>query len=271
MTTLTRLDGTELTLVCLGGTALFTLVAIFMLRWLISDRSREPAGLTAAAYMTVLGSLFAILTGFLINTEYSTYRQASNAVGVEVAAASELAYASASLPAADTSLVQSELAKYLIITTKREWPHLAHSPDQPSPAGPEAALLSRRVFSYGERSYVGSTTSDAMQAAAVGLTEARRQRIVIATQELPLPLFLLAVISGAALIVGSLLVALRSGPRFALVAVGVVLIVGFDLAAILAISAPFAGPTVVLTSTGPIDQFVAELQAGQFLPWVSAR
>ena len=110
-----------------------------------------------------------------------------------------------------------------------------------------------------------------MQAAAVGLTEARRQRIVIATQELPLPLFLLAVISGAALIVGSLLVALRSGPRFALVAVGVVLIVGFDLAAILAISAPFAGPTVVLTSTGPIDQFVAELQAGQFLPWVSAR
>jgi len=51
----------------------------------------------------------------------------------------------------------------------------------------------------------------------------------------------------------------------------VVLIVGFDLAAILAISAPFAGPTVVLTSTGPIDQFVAELQAGQFLPWVSAR
>jgi hypothetical protein len=51
----------------------------------------------------------------------------------------------------------------------------------------------------------------------------------------------------------------------------VVLIVGFDLAAILAISAPFAGPASVLTSTGPIDQFVAELQAGQFLPWVSVR
>ena len=271
MNALTRLTGAEITLLCVGGAVLFALITLVLLRWLVSDRSREPAGLTAAAYMTVLGSLFAILTGFLINTEYTTYRQASNAVGIEVAAASELAYASASLPAADTSLVQSDLVKYLLVTTKREWPHLARNPDQPSPANQEAALLSRRVFSYGERSYVASTTSDAMQSAAVGLTEARRARIVIATQELPLPLFLIVVISGAALIVGSLLVALRSGPRYALVAVGVVLIVGFDLAAILAISAPFAGPTSVLTSTGPIDQFVAELQAGQFLPWVSVR
>jgi hypothetical protein len=37
---------------------------------------RERTGLAAAAYMTALGSLFAILTGFLINSEYATLRQA---------------------------------------------------------------------------------------------------------------------------------------------------------------------------------------------------
>ena len=76
MNALTRLNGTEITLLCVGGAVLFALITLGLLRWLVADRSREPAGLTAAAYMTVLGSLFAILTGFLINTEYTTYRQA---------------------------------------------------------------------------------------------------------------------------------------------------------------------------------------------------
>ena len=33
---------------------------------------RERTGMAAAAYMTALGSLFAILTGFLINSEYAS-------------------------------------------------------------------------------------------------------------------------------------------------------------------------------------------------------
>ena len=268
MTALTSLNGVEITVACLGGSLLFAFVAALLLRHFIHSGARESAGLTAASYMTVLGSLFAILTGFLINTEYSTYRQAQNTVGTEVAAASELAYASAGLPPADASLVQTQLGKYLIVTSQREWPHLAHAPNAPSPASSDAAALSRMVFSYGPRPYVSSSTSDAMQSAIISLTEARRQRIVIATQELPFPLFLLAVVSGAALIIGSLLVALRSGPRYVLVALGIILIVGFDLAAVLSISAPFAGPTVVSVSTEPIDQLVAELRSGLYVPWV---
>jgi hypothetical protein len=265
---LTSLNGVEISLLCVGGAILFALVAGLIMRQLIQTGARESAGLTAAAYMTVLGSLFAILTGFLINTEYSTYRQAQNSVGSEVAAASELAYASASLPAADASLVQARLGTFLVTTSVQEWPHLAHDPEAPSPAAANVSQLSQLVYSFGPRPYVDGSTSDAMNAAMTGLTEARRQRIVIATQELPLPLFLLAVISGVALIAGSLLVALRSGPRYAFVAAGIILIVGFDLAAILSISAPFAGPTVVSVSAAPIEQVVNELRAGLYLPWI---
>lgn len=270
MRALTSLNGVEISLLCVGGALAFALATGFILRQLVHVGARESAGLTAAAYMTVLGSLFAILTGFLINTEYSTYRQAQNGVGTEVAAASELAYASASLPAVDASLVQDRLRSYLVTASVREWPHLAHDPEAPSPASANVSQLSQLVYSFGPRPYVGSSTSDAMNAAMTSLTEARRQRIVIATQELPLPLFLLAVISGVALIVGSLLVALRSGPRYAFVAAGIILIVGFDLAAILSISAPFAGPTVVSVTAAPIEQVVSELRAGLYLPWISS-
>jgi hypothetical protein len=135
----------EISLLCVGGAILFALVAGLIMRQLIQTGARESAGLTAAAYMTVLGSLFAILTGFLINTEYSTYRQAQNSVGSEVAAASELAYASASLPAADASLVQARLGTFLVTTSVQEWPHLAHDPEAPSPAAANVSQLSQVV------------------------------------------------------------------------------------------------------------------------------
>jgi hypothetical protein len=89
---------------------------------------------------------------------------------------------------------------------------------------------------------------------------------VVANQVLPAPLFSLCVVTGAALILGALLVALRSGPRFALVAAGMVLVVGLDLAAILAISAPFDGPFAV--STAPIRQLAEEIRSGGYAPWV---
>lgn len=266
MTALSSLGGLEMLLLCVGGSVLYALLIIVVVVRLIPLTRREVTGTTAAAYMTVLGSLFAILTAFLINTEYSTYRQANNEVGAEVSAASDLAYASASLPPVDTSLIQEDLLAYLTAMQVREWPHLAVDPGGPSPAAPAAASLSQTVFSYGPRAYAPGPSVGAMQGALASLTEARRQRIVLATQVLPLPLFILSVVTGAALILGALLVALRNGPRYALVAGGIVLIVGFDLAAILAISAPFAGPFAV--STDPIAQLAREVQSGLYLPWV---
>jgi hypothetical protein len=263
---LTSLSGLELLLLCVGGAAAFAAFALLVLHLTLHPQRREGAGATAAAYMTVLGSLFAILTGFLINSEYATLRQAQNVIGTEVASAGQLAYASASLPPPDTALVQESLAGYLGDVSGGEWRMLSRDPGGRSAAADDLALLSRQVFDVGTRPYAPSAAVDAMQGALASVTESRRQRIVIASQELPLPLFALSAITGAALIVGAMLVTLRAGPRFAFVAAGIVLVVGLDLAAILAISAPFAGPFPV--STIPIEQLAREIAEGQYLPWV---
>lgn len=266
MTWLSSLSGAAILVLCVGGAIIFALVAVLATARAFPADRREGIGITAAAYMTVLGSLFAILTGFLINTEYGTLRQAQNLVGVEMAAASQVAYGAAGLPPIDAALVQAALVEELDAVAEREWPHLADHPQLPSPAADEVSALSQDVFLFGGRSYAPSGAADGMQGALATMNEARRQRIVIASQVLPAPLFALSVVTGAALILGALLVALRSGPRFALVAAGIVLVVGPDLAATLAISAPFDGPFAV--STAPIVQLADEIRSGGYAPWV---
>ena len=269
MTWLTGLSGLELLALCVIGALLFAGSSLIFLVVAIRPQRREGAGMTAAAYMTVLGSLFAILTGFLINSEYSTLRQAQNLVGIEMAGASGLANASASLPPADTGLVQASLVRYLNAVEQSEWTMLENDPAGKSRAASELSSLSRLVFSYGPRPYAPSVTTDAMQTSLATISESRRQRLSIATVTLPLPLFVLSVVTGMALILGALIVALRNDPRYALVAAGIVLIVGFDLTAVLAISAPFAGPFVV--STAPIVQLAAEITNGDYLSWLVNR
>ena len=266
MSWLTGLGLAELTLLCVVGALVFAATALVVLIVAIPPQRREGAGATATAYMTVLGSLFAILTGFLISSEYSTLRQAQNHVGVEVAGASQLAYASASLPPVDTALVQAALVRYLNAVETSEWSMLEHNPAGRSRAADELSSLSQLVFSYGPRPYAPSVTTDAMQSSLAAITESRRQRLVIATQQLPMPLFVLSVVAGLALIIGALIVALRNGPRYGLVALGIILVVGFDLSAILGISSPFAGPFI--TSVQPIHQLAQEISSGGYLSWL---
>jgi hypothetical protein len=93
--------------------------------------------------------------------------------------------------------------------------------------------------------------------------------VVIASQSLPIALFALSVIAGIALVANALLVSVRAGPRYSLVALGIILVVALDLVAILAISAPFRGAFQV--DIAPVTELVNELRAGQYLDWVRIR
>lgn len=266
MSFLTGLSGAWM----LGLTLVF-IVAISAGMVLVLARSpedrRERAGLTAAAYMTALGSLFAILTGFLINTEYSTLRHTNEVVGQEAAAVSQLGYASAGLPPPDAVLVQQRLATYVDTLATVEWSALAAGRSEESPAFTGLAALQAEVVRLGSESYPSPDAVASMRDALQELTQARRERIAIASQGLPTALFALSVLAGLALIANAIIVAMRSGRRYAWVAGGIIALVAFDLAAILAISAPFRGP--FQASTRPLAGVAQELRDSAYLPWVS--
>ena len=255
-------------LISVGGAAAFAVATTVLLHRIIRGDGREHAGLTAAAYMTALGSLFAILTGFLLNGEYAVLRQTQNLVYEEVAAGSRLAYSTEGLPAADISLIQDALSGYFGTLGTSEWRALERGTPAASAAIPSLARLQQVVFDISSRGYTPSATADGMQTAVADLTGIRRQRVAVSSQSTPVALFVLSLITGVALIVNAILVTLRSGRGFALVAVGIIVIVALDLAAIIGISAPFNGP--FQASPDPVVQLAQELRSGQYLPWLAA-
>ena len=84
---------------------------------------------------------------------------------------------------------------------------------------------------------------------------------------MPFSLFLLAVISGIALITNLIVTTLRDGPRASLVSAGIVLVVALDIALILGMTAPFDGPFTV--KIDPIVTLFQEITDGRYLPWAS--
>jgi uncharacterized membrane protein len=156
-------------------TTFTVLVNLAIARFLGAER-HQKAGHTAEYYMTALGSLFAFLTGFLISAEYSTLRDARNAVGAEVAAASQLAQASGSLTPADTGEVQEKLTAYLTALTAGEWAALAAGAASASPAGDRLRALQTTVFRVTSKPYVPGAAASTLQDSVNAITTSRRRR-----------------------------------------------------------------------------------------------
>lgn len=230
---------------------------------------RERAGITAAAYMTALGSLFAILTGFLVNTEYSTLRAANALVAEQVAAASRIAWATEGLPAVDAATVQASLADFLDAVDTREWEAYASGGDVESAAVRAFGDLQATVFDVASRTYAPEASVSALQDALGQLTVARGQLSALSVQTMPFPLLLLSALAGVALIANAIVVSLRSGRGTTVVAIGIVVIVALDLALIVGVSAPFQG--AFLANRAPISTLAQEVRDGRFAAWTPAQ
>ena len=265
---LTRLPDWQVLLMSLGLWITFAFVLAFLFHRFIPKESREQVSIVSAAYMTAFGSLFAILTAFLISAEYTSYRAAQSAIGSEVAAADQLASATAGLSPADAERIQSLLTTYLKDVVSSDWEALRFADSSLSPASDSLRELQGEVFARGGREYISPVVAATVQDAVNDIVSARRVRAVIADTTLPLPLFGIALIAGIALVVNGLLVASRYSRMYSFVASGIVLVVALDVGAIIIISGPFQGGLTV--SPQPIVQLVEEISRGEHLPWVAS-
>lgn len=215
--------------------------------------------------MTALGSLFAILTGFLINAEYQNLRDAETLISNESSAATRLAWSTEGLPSADVSVIQDSLNEYVSALEEYEWPAMTNGTTDRSPAFEPLGNLQSDVFNIASRPYTPDASVEGMRTATADLTSLRRERIAMSEDFLPLGLIALAVLAGFALIANAIVVTLRSGRLDLFVAAGITLIVALDLALIIGLGAPFLGP--FQASSEPVSRLQTELSAGDYLPW----
>ena len=261
-----KMNLTELVSICVGAAAIYSTALMLLLHRFSNPESRERRGATAHAYMTAVGSLFAILTGFLISGSYTTLQNTQGSVYNEVATASQLAYASSALPPWDTQQIQYSLGVYMRSLSEGEWPALKSGTIDRSPATATLSDLQKTIFNFSNRPYVSVTESQAIANASEALATFRSDWIADRENGLPTTLIILAVLAGLSLITNAIIVAGRSGRRYGVIAAGIILLVALDITVVLAMNTPFGGPFGV--SSSPISHFVTQLHGGEFVPWV---
>ena len=124
------------------------------------------------------------------------------------------------------------------------------------------AGLERAVRAQAGRPAVGTPTSTELLAALDGLTNDRRARLAAAAHQLPGLYVIVLALSGLALILNTTALTLRSGPRPALLASGLVVAIGLSLALLFTLGTPWRGPITV--SGQPIDAVAHDLSTGYF-------
>ncbi len=239
-------------------------------------KAGKSMGEAAAAYSTVVGSLFAILTGFLINAAFGTVNASNQIVANEASAANQIAWTSRDLERIPARDLQASLQAYLDGVIEREWPRLGDrnydNTVLEETAGNSAmqqmdALqkeISSVVSGFEDRSVASLVRAQALSDALGELQTQRRLRFDAAQSSTPFGLFALALVAGISLIANSIVVTLRGRTWDAFVAAGITLIVGLDLALIINLSAPFAGGFTV--SSGPLSEIYEALRQGVYLP-----
>lgn len=256
------------------ATALFALGLSIHLHRRFTGKAAQSMGNTAAAYSTVLGSLFAILTGFLINAAFSTVNTSKQIVIEEAAAANRIAWVSRDLGGVGGRGLQSDLRSYLHAVVDREWPRLGDTEydntvlesTRGDSAMQQLETLQKDsaavVTSLDSSSAADQVRAEALYSAVNDLQTQRRLRFDSAQSTTPLGMFLLALVAGISLLANSIVVTLRGRAWDGFVAAGIALIVGLDLALIVNLSAPFSGGFPV--PDGPLNEIYEALRQGVY-------
>lgn len=241
--------------------AVWTVAAYLVLDEVVGAESQTNLVPIAGSLMGALGALFAFLTAFAITTEWGQHSEAENTIGMEGDACIRLAWISGS-PGCDGVAIRRDLAAYLRSVLDEEWPVLARGGD-----GCEATHDQMSALQYGVRytaaePEVPASVSADLTTAADTIAVTRSNRLNAAARDLPTPLFLLAFLSGVALALNAVVLALHVDRSYSLAIAGIAAVIPLDLALLLAIAMPFGGDLQI--DAHPLARVLTNLERGRY-------
>jgi len=241
----------------------WTVAAYVVLDEVIGSESQADLAPVAGPLMGALGALFAFLTAFAITTEWGQHREAENTIGMEADACIRLAWISGS-PGCNGVAIRRDLAAYMRSVLHEEWPTLARSGDGCEATHDSMSALQYRVRHIAADPDVPVSVSTDLTTAADSIAVTRSNRLNAAARDLPTPLFLLAFLSGVALALNAVVLALHVDRNYALTIAGIGAVIPLDLALLLAIAVPFGGDLQV--DAHPLVRVLANLEGGRYGP-----
>lgn len=235
-------------------------VARFIMHRLQRNSGDDPVR-HAGPLMPTLGALFAFLSAFVIATEWGAQSQSQAIVQHVASASSRLAWA-ATAPGAETAFIQESIAAELRTTADRGWAALGDGRTGDAIASEEFRVLESAVRNGAYSQAVAAPAANELLASTDDMASARRELAANSERTLPILLFLALGVSGIALITNAVTLTIRSHARSTVVVASVILLVGVDLAVVLALASPFRGSFVV--SSRPLTIVAQQIEDGWF-------
>jgi hypothetical protein len=243
--------------------AVWAVTAYVVLDETVGAQHQEDLGTIAGSLMGALGALFAFLTAFVITSEWGQHREVERTTGMEADASVRLAWVSDS-PGCDGITIRRDLAAYLRSVVEDEWPTLGRHGDGCEATHDRMGILQYRIRHIAAEPDVPGSVSSDLTTTADAIAVTRSDRLNAAARDVPTPLFLLAFLSGVALALNAIVLALHLDRSFAVAIGGIVTLIPLDLALLLAIALPFGGDLRV--EAGPLARVLADLEGGRYGP-----
>lgn len=260
---LARLRGIQLFGIFLGWFFLWTAAIYVVLDETVPADDQSNLGTLATALMTAFGALFAFLTAFGINLEWGHHRDAEQTIGKEADAALRMAWASEA-PECDGPQIRRELELYLHSVIEDEWPTLATGSEGSDDTHECMSALQARIRGIASVENLPHPVTTDLLKSADALAVARADRLNTAGHDLSTPLFALAFLSGVMLAINSIAASVRFEPGYVLLIGGLIVLIAFDLALLVAVGTPFIGPLKV--EPRPLRRMLEHLEAGHYDP-----
>lgn len=143
----------------------------------------------AGPIVATLGTMLAVVVSFMVVTVWQEFDQSAATVQSEVSAICDLYHDASVLPQPEKGRIQSELARYVDVVVRDEWPLMQHGGE--SAAARESSIrMIHLVASFTPHDGPQAAIQSDMIGLTHAFTDARRKRLFDNQQAIPISLWL---------------------------------------------------------------------------------
>jgi hypothetical protein len=232
-----------------------------------SDQLAQHTDVAGYVY-AVIGVIYAVILAFVVIAAWEEYRDARAAVADEASAVLNLARAANGWPAGDRAEVESALVAYARQVVDVEWPAMARGDFGPA----NDIVTVNQLWQALNDADASATAESASYGVALqqldDLGEARRNRLLLGPEGLPMSMVVILVI-GAVVTVGfAYLVGVDNGRVHALMIASLTVLVALLLLLQVQLGMPFQGVSAIEPTA--MELVLAEIDSATGIPGMSS-
>jgi len=190
--------------------------------------------------LTILGTTYAVILGFMLYTVWTTYVEADRNVDIEANAVANLYRLAEELPEPQPSKLKHQARSYAEAVINREWPEMANH-EEPTQSAAISSEMWQTVKSVQSSSPAEQIAQDHALSELSLLSQHRLTRLLQSTTRLPNVLWSVLLIGGALTIVSACTFGIQDEKLQALQIFSLSLLISLSLVAIADIHRPFQG------------------------------